>query len=129
MLGKGAEDRYASAGDLGKDLERYLADEPVTAFKDPWTIGLKRWISRHRTLAIAVTAVLLVATVILTAATTALRLANNREAQAHSKAEKNLQLAVAAVDRFFTDFGEDPRLKAHGLEKPRQAPAAREGFL
>ena len=38
---------------------------------------------------------------------------------AHAKAEENLKLAMGAVDRFFIDFGDDPRLKAHGLERPR----------
>ena len=120
-LAKAPVDRYATAADLAKDLERYLADEPVTAYEEPWTAKPKRWISRHRTLAVTVTATLLVATIILSAAMVAQRLANDREARAHGKAKQNLQLAVAAVNRFFSDFGEDPRLKAHGLEKPRQA--------
>jgi serine/threonine-protein kinase len=113
-LAKAPGDRYSSAGDLAKDVQRYLADEPVTAYKEGWTIKVKRWIGRHRTLAIASTAALLVGTVILSGATISLRLAATREAN-------NLKLAMTAVDRFFTGFGDDPHLKAHGLERPRQA--------
>ena len=119
-LAKSPGDRYSSAADLARDMQCDLADEPVTAFKEWWTIRLKRWIGRHRTLAIATTATLLVGTVIQSAATVSLRLANQREAQAYVKAKKHLNLAKKAVDRLLTDVGEDPRLKAHGLERTRQ---------
>jgi serine/threonine-protein kinase len=119
-LAKEPGDRYASAGQLASDVQRYLADEPVTAFVEPMAVKVRRWIGRHRTLAIASTASLGVATVILSAATIFLGLANKREAEQHAKAEEYLKLAKSAVDSFVTDFGEDPRMKAHGLERPRQ---------
>ena len=118
-LAKTPGDRYSSAADLARDVQRYLADEPVSAFQEPSSMKVKRWIGRHRTFAVASTATLLVGTLILSAATISLRLANKREASAHATAENHLKLAMAAVDRFFTDFGEDPVLKAHGLERPR----------
>ena len=42
------EDRYASPRALGEDLERWLADEPVGAFPEPWTRRAVRWTRRHR---------------------------------------------------------------------------------
>lgn len=40
--------RYASAGDLARDLERWLADEPVSAHAAAWHERLARWGRRHR---------------------------------------------------------------------------------
>lgn len=42
--------RYASAGELADDVERWLADEPVLAYREPWTARLSRWQRRHRML-------------------------------------------------------------------------------
>lgn len=41
--------RYASAYELGQDLARYLAGEPVTAYREPWTRRTARWVHRHQT--------------------------------------------------------------------------------
>jgi formylglycine-generating enzyme required for sulfatase activity len=40
-------DRYGSARDLAGDVEKWLADEPVTAYREPWRIRLGRWRRRH----------------------------------------------------------------------------------
>ena len=41
------EDRYATARALADDLERWLADEPVIAYREPVTKAVSRWLSRH----------------------------------------------------------------------------------
>jgi eukaryotic-like serine/threonine-protein kinase len=41
-------DRYASASDLAVDMQRWLADEPVSAFVEPWARRLARFARRHR---------------------------------------------------------------------------------
>jgi serine/threonine-protein kinase len=56
-------DRYASATDLAADVERWLADEPVTAWKEPWPTRCGRWVRRHRSWVTAA-AVLMVTAVI-----------------------------------------------------------------
>ncbi|MFK8110816.1 MAG: protein kinase [Rubripirellula sp.] len=54
-------DRYSSAALLAADVERWLADEPVSVYQDPVSVRLGRWGRQHRTLAMsgAVAAILL----------------------------------------------------------------------
>jgi hypothetical protein len=53
------EERYASPQALAEDLEKYLADEPVTAYREPLPARLARWRRRHPTLVTATALVLL----------------------------------------------------------------------
>ncbi|HZL88225.1 MAG TPA: PQQ-binding-like beta-propeller repeat protein, partial [Pirellulaceae bacterium] len=62
------EDRYASPNDLADELERWLADEPVTAARDNLVAKLARWGRRNRTRVVAATIALIVVTVISLAA-------------------------------------------------------------
>jgi serine/threonine-protein kinase len=47
------EDRYGSARELAGEVERWLADEPVAAYREPVTVRLRRWGRRHRTVVTA----------------------------------------------------------------------------
>jgi serine/threonine-protein kinase len=58
-------DRYASARDLADDVERWQADEPVTAWREPWPLRARRWARRHRVLIIAALAAVLLTAVVL----------------------------------------------------------------
>ncbi len=40
-------DRYASAAELARDVERWLADEPVSVYVEPIVARVKRWVRRH----------------------------------------------------------------------------------
>jgi hypothetical protein len=62
------EDRYAGALDLGAEVERWLADEPVTAWREPLRLRLARW-ARRRPLTASWLAVSAVAYLITAAAT------------------------------------------------------------
>ena len=42
-------DRYASPRALAEDVERWMADEPVSAWREPVWRRLLRWLTRHRT--------------------------------------------------------------------------------
>jgi eukaryotic-like serine/threonine-protein kinase len=71
-------DRYESCAALASDIEHWLADEPVTSFREPLAARSARWIKRHRGLA-AGSAVLLAALVVgLVVGTVILGRANSR---------------------------------------------------
>ncbi len=55
------EQRYRTAKDLAADVEQWLADQPVTAYREPLQARLGRWARRHKP------AVAAVATMVLTA--------------------------------------------------------------
>jgi WD40 repeat protein/serine/threonine protein kinase len=65
------EGRYPSARALADEIEHWLADEPVSVYREPITVRLTRWGRRHRTLATSI-GVLLIATVVGLAIATAL---------------------------------------------------------
>jgi serine/threonine protein kinase/tetratricopeptide (TPR) repeat protein len=54
-------ERYTSALELATDLERWLADEPISAYREPVTVRCSRWMRRHRLLVGSLSASLLVA--------------------------------------------------------------------
>jgi serine/threonine-protein kinase len=56
------EERYASPRELADEVEHWLADEPVTAYREPPAVRLARWGRRHRTW-VAVAVALLVTAV------------------------------------------------------------------
>jgi serine/threonine-protein kinase len=50
-------ERYQSPRALANDIEHWLADEPVGAWREPLAIRARRWLSRHRTVVTASAAV------------------------------------------------------------------------
>jgi formylglycine-generating enzyme required for sulfatase activity len=59
------QDRYPSARYLAADVENWLADEPVTSFREGVRARLARWLRRHSALATGVGALLLAAVIAL----------------------------------------------------------------
>jgi tetratricopeptide (TPR) repeat protein len=55
------EDRYPTARALAAEVERWLADEPVSAWREPRRLRLGRWARRHQKAVAATVAGLLVA--------------------------------------------------------------------
>jgi tetratricopeptide (TPR) repeat protein len=84
-------DRYATAAALADDIDRFLADEPVAAWPDPWRVRLWRFVKRHRT-AVAAAGALLATT------TVALAIGNVLVARERDAKERARQEAVAQRD-------------------------------
>jgi eukaryotic-like serine/threonine-protein kinase len=70
--------RYSSAQALAADVRHWLADEAVTARRDPFPIRATRWMRRHRTFVSTAAAVLIVATIGLGAGLGAVTRVNNK---------------------------------------------------
>lgn len=79
------QDRYPSARALGEEVERWLADEPVSAYRDPLTVRLVRWGRRHRTAAVGGGALLVAAVLALAVGA---MLIGREQARTEAKAEE-----------------------------------------
>jgi serine/threonine protein kinase len=87
------EGRYATAEQLADDVRRWMADEPVSAFRDPWTVRAARWARRHRTPVVAAAVFLVSAVVALSVSTGLVWSEQRRTAEEKRQAEGNLLLA------------------------------------
>ncbi len=50
------EDRYGSPAELAEDIDRWIADEPVSCHRDGFVTRVARWGRRHKSLVVATTA-------------------------------------------------------------------------
>jgi serine/threonine-protein kinase len=128
-LAKDPADRYASAGELALEVRRFLADEPVTAFREPAATRLARWGRRHKPLVTGAAALLVAAVVGLSAGTILLGRANaaieNERRQVDLQrdvAQANYEQARKAVDDYFVKVSETTLLNARvpGLQPLRK---------
>jgi WD40 repeat protein/serine/threonine protein kinase len=85
-------DRYASARDLANDLEHWMADEPISVYREPISTRMTRWGRRHRMAAVAIGVVLVTAVLSLTAGTLLLSRANTRTERQRRRAEESAQI-------------------------------------
>ncbi len=113
------EERYSSPRLLADDIERWKADEPVSAYQEPWWMKARRWLRRHRTLATTAASVALVTIIGLTISNVLLTAANERERRAKTIAERNFQYAKSSVDQYQTRVSEEMLLQEPGMEPLR----------
>jgi serine/threonine protein kinase len=91
-----SEDRYGTPLELAADIEHWLADEPVSAYREPWSVRSGRWLRRHRPL-VAGTAALLLAAVPLSIVIAVNREQARRQAEA-DKLEISTQKNIAQAN-------------------------------
>jgi len=130
-------DRYATPKELAEDIERWMADEPVTAWREPFTRRARRWGRRNRTAVAAAAAAVLVALAgtaavlavqtqangELTAANADLNIANSRVreantnlAAANQREHERFDLAMSAIKLFHGEVSEDLLMKERQFE-------------
>ena len=81
------EDRHATARALADDVDRWAADEPVSAYRDPVHVRVARWARRHRTGVAIGAGVLQTAVVVLAVSTVLLGQSRSRIERERSRAE------------------------------------------
>jgi len=96
-MARGPTARYYSADELATDVRRWLADEPVIAFKERWPARLARWARRRRTTVVAA-AVLLLTTAVATSIAALLVWNEQRRTEvARKQASDNADTALNVV--------------------------------
>jgi serine/threonine-protein kinase len=103
--------RYDTVRELARDLQHWLADEPVSAYPEGRPQRLGRWLRRHRTWTYAAAAALLGITIAATVGVVVVERGRRREAEARALAETNFNLARRAVEDYFTRVSENTLLK------------------
>jgi eukaryotic-like serine/threonine-protein kinase len=126
-------DRYASCRALAEDIERWMADEPVTTYREPFSRRARRWAKRNRT-AVATVAAALFAGVVGLAAVTVVQtqakadiaralkretLANDELVRSKAAVQDRYDLAVEAIKAFHTGVSEDFLLKQEQFKELR----------
>jgi tetratricopeptide (TPR) repeat protein/tRNA A-37 threonylcarbamoyl transferase component Bud32 len=140
-MAKARPDRYAKASELAEEVQRFLADAPVRAYREPFAARAGRWARRHRSLVAGAAAVLLVGFVSIVIVAFLLEGARERtekeraeaerqraraeaallEKDAESRrAERNFKKARQAVDDYFTRISENRLLGMPHLEPLRK---------
>jgi eukaryotic-like serine/threonine-protein kinase len=94
-------DRYASPRLMAEDIERWTADQPVTAWREPWGRRLSRWLTRHRTGVTSVAAAVMAGVVGLSAVLAVQSAANVRLSESLRR-ETNANAALAASNAELT---------------------------
>jgi len=97
-------DRYATPKELAADLKRWLADEPVSAWREPWGVRARRWVGKHRTLVTTAAAVAVVAGLGLAAYVA------QRVATAYGRVAALESAEIRAVPGILADLGGDRAL-------------------
>ncbi len=99
-------DSYSSPAQLVEDLECWMADRPVAAYRESRVARLARWMRRHRTGVRAAVAALAAVSVVSSVAMLVVWRTWQREAAAWNQAATNFVQAREAVDRWLTGAGD-----------------------
>jgi serine/threonine-protein kinase len=114
------EDRYPSARALAEEVEHWLADEPVSAWREGLARRVGRWMRHHRAATQAAAAALVVIAAVATVAALLINTARQTatralgaerhallaEAAARRLAESRLRVASRAIDDMYTRVAE-----------------------
>ena len=94
-MARDPEARYASADELAADVDNWLADRPVIAWREPFWTRTRRWARRNRTVVAAASAVLITGAVGLCALAAQQYRANTLLSNALAQSERSREQAEA----------------------------------
>jgi len=92
--------RYATVTELARDVQHWLADEPVQAYPEPWTARLGRWSRRHQPVVAGVGALIGTAVIAIAAGVVMLGEERARVVAVKLEAERK-QAAADAANAYF----------------------------
>ncbi|MBX7103550.1 MAG: tetratricopeptide repeat protein [Gemmataceae bacterium] len=121
-LEKQRDRRYETANGLARDIQRYLADEPVEARPPSATYRFRKFIRRHKGQAFATGLVLAALLGGITGTSWGLyraRQANAELVRANARVDQRYALAVDAIKTFHTGVSEDFLLKQEAFKDLR----------
>ena len=125
----GPEDRYPTRRALAEDVERWMADEPVTAWREPRSVRARRWVKKHRTLVTSATAALLVAGVAVAYAAYSISIQRaDLAARAVGWVETLVKADIGELPRTLQTMPDRPvceRTLTERMRDPHQSPRAR----
>ena len=113
-------DRYQNVDGLAAEVEHWLADEPVSAWREPIRRRMERRVRRHKPLVTGLASVAVVGLIALAAGTILLSQANRRVQEQRDLAAENFDNAQQAVDLFLTKVSEEHLKDRPGLELLQQ---------
>ena len=90
------DDRYPSCRALAQDVDRWAADEPVTAYDEPFLRRARRWANRRRTMVTAAIVALLAGVVGLSSVAAVQSRSNAALTKANDETQKALVQSEAA---------------------------------
>jgi serine/threonine protein kinase/Tfp pilus assembly protein PilF len=110
-LEKEPRNRYANARDLADDLQRFLDDKPIRARRPTLRQRAAKWGRRHRGIVVTGAVAFLVALVLgifgLVWSNVHIQREHDQAEVARQRAERNLALAMTALEDFCLQRGED----------------------
>jgi tetratricopeptide (TPR) repeat protein len=122
-LEKDRNRRYETANGFARDLQRYLADEPVQACPPSAWYRFRKFARRHRQ-AVAVGLVLVLAVlstlVVLAVSNTLIAWERAEAVRQRNQAQDNFRMAKEAIDSFFTKVSESDLFDQPGAQPLRR---------
>ena len=118
-MSRSPKDRYPSCQEFAADIERWLADEPVSVFRESITVRCGRWLRRHKTFVTSTLVASFVLIAMLLVGMVVLAAARDRETAARNVADANFQMARDAIDNYFIRVSEEVLLDQPGMQPVR----------
>ncbi len=112
-------DRYASCRALAEEVERWMADLPVTAYREPLARRARRWAKQNRTAVTGSVVALVVGVIGLSAVLAVQTRANAELTRSKSAVQARYDVAVDAIQTFHTGVSEDFLLKQNQFKELR----------
>lgn len=91
-------ERYISSKGLSEDIEHWLADEPVNAYREGALALASRWIRKHRAWAMSGAAALVLVAVVSSVAAVWINSARDKVVAAQQAEARQLRVAIAAAE-------------------------------